>query len=518
MLSSGIIVFREVLEAALVIGIVLVATKGVVGRNLWIGGGILGGLIGATIVAFSTEAITMSLEGMGQEVLNAAILYIAAAVIGWSVVWMKSHGRQLAAQMNEVGRGVSEGELPMHMLSLVVGLAVLREGAETVLFLYGISAVPGAQGSMMLSGGLLGLVAGMAIGVMMYLGLLRISSKHLFTVTSLLLAFLAAGMASQATGFLISVGQLPALVEGVWDSSALLSEQSLIGEFLHVLIGYESRPAGSQLVVYGLTLAAIYGFIRLGEKRQVAKAALAVAVAIVTLTGLPNTASATHKVYSPIVEGGEFGIEWRGHVDIDEDGNTNGNQRQIYEIEYGFTDRLMIGLLGDARSTATKDFYYRATGVEVIYQLFEQGEYWLDAGLYGEFKKAHRDEDASKVEAKLLLEKSTTSFSNTLNLIFEKEVGDIQKKSTEFQYAWRSQYRYSSKLMPGFEVWGKPGRFNDMKAFNEQTLQIGPAIYGKLPAEALGGKFAYELGYLFGTTDPSPDGTFKWLLEYETYF
>ncbi len=387
MLSSGIIVFREVLEAALVIGIVLVATKGVAGRNLWIGGGILVGLLGAAIVAFSTEAITMSLEGMGQEVLNAAILYIAAAVIGWSVVWMKSHGRQLAAHMNEVGRGVSQGELPMHMLSIVVGLAVLREGAETVLFLYGISAVPGSQGSMMLIGGLLGLVAGSAIGVMMYLGLLRISSKHLFTVTSLLLAFLAAGMASQATGFLISVGQLPALVEGVWDSSALLSEQSLVGEFLHVLIGYESRPAASQLVVYGLTLAAIYGFIKLSEKRQAAKIATATAAILAGLFGLPGEATATHKVYSPIVEGGEFGIEWRGHVDIDDDSATNGNQSQKYELEYGFTDRLMIGIFGEARSTATRDFYYKMTGAEFVYQLFEQGEYWLDAGLYGEFKR-----------------------------------------------------------------------------------------------------------------------------------
>ncbi len=72
--------------------------------------------------------------------------------------------------------------------------------------------------------------------------------------------------------------------------------------------------------------------------------------------------------------------------------------------------------------------------------------------------------------------------------------------------------------MPGFELWGKPGRFNAMKAFDEQTLQIGPVIYGKLPVEALGGKFAYELGYLFGATDPSPDGALKWLLEYEIYF
>lgn len=518
MISSGIIVFREVLEAALVIGIVLAATRGIHGRNLWVNGGIVGGLLGAAVVAAFTETITNFLEGMGQEVLNAGILFIAAAVLAWSVIWMKTHGRVLTQRMNNIGRDVSEGELPLHMLAVVVGLAVLREGAETVLFLYGIAAAPGADPWLMFTGGLLGLVGGAAIGLMMYLGLLRLSSKHLFTATSWLLAFLAAGMASQGAGYLAAVDMLPTLVNVVWDSSALLSEQSAFGQFLHTMIGYESRPSGIQLVFYGVTLGTVAVLMWLSDRKMAAKAALAAVVCLASWGALPGAASAHHKVYSPIVEGGELGLEWRGHIDSDEDNTVSGNRRFIYEVEAGITDRWLVALSGEKRSTGSRDLYYRTTGFETIYQLFEQGEHAVDVGLYLEFKKAQNNFDSNILEGKLLLEKSFTRHTHTLNLTVEDEVGQKRSKGTEFQYAWGSKYRWKPGLMPGFEIYGKPGRFHDFKDFDQQTLQIGPVVSGKVPLNFAGMKLAYEAGYLFGATAPSPDGTFKWLLELETYF
>ena len=86
MISSGIVVFREVLEAAIVISIVLAATRGIARRNLWVNIGIAGGLLGAVVVAAFTETITNSLEGIGQEILNAGVLFIAAMVLAWAVV------------------------------------------------------------------------------------------------------------------------------------------------------------------------------------------------------------------------------------------------------------------------------------------------------------------------------------------------------------------------------------------------------------------------------------------------
>ena len=518
MISSGIVVFREVLEAAIVISIVLAATRGIARRNLWVNIGIAGGLLGAVIVAAFTETITGSLEGIGQEILNAGVLFIAAMVLAWAVVWMRTHGRVMAQRLAKIGRDVSEGELPLYILAIVVGLAVLREGAETVLFLYGIAAVPGAEPSLMLTGGLMGLVGGGVVGLVMYFGLLRIPSKHLFNVTGWLLAFLAAGMASQSAGYLVAVDQLPPLVNVVWDSSKLLSGQSLLGQFMSTLIGYDPRPSGIQLVFYVATLGTITFLVWLSDKKMASKAALAVVVCFTSWGALLGGAEAHHKVYSPIVEGGELGLEWRGHIDSDEDSEVSGNRRQIYEVEAGITDRWLVALFGEARSTASREFYYKATAFETIYQLFEQGEHFLDAGLYLELKKSQHNYDKNIVEGKLLFEKSFTHLTHTLNLTAEDEVGPKKSKGTEFQYAWGSKYRWKPWLIPGFELYGKPGRFHDFTAFDEQTLQIGPVVSGKVPLKIMGAKLAYEVGYLSGATKSSPDGTFKWLLELERHF
>jgi high-affinity iron transporter len=158
--------------------------------------------------------------------------------------------------MNTVGRQVQTGEQPLFALAAVVSLAVLREGSEIVLFLYGIAAGGGETVSM-LTGAALGLGAGAALGLTLYLGILRIPSRHLFTVTNWMILLLAAGMAAQAAGFLVQAGYLPALQQPLWDTSALLSDRSVVGQILHTLVGYNDRPAGMQLLVYLVTLTII---------------------------------------------------------------------------------------------------------------------------------------------------------------------------------------------------------------------------------------------------------------------
>jgi high-affinity iron transporter len=262
MLATAIIVFREVLEAALIIGIVLAATRGVLRRGFWVVAGVVAGLAGAAVVALFADAISAAIAGAGQEVFNAAILFFAVVMLGWHNVWMGRHGRELAQQMNAMGQAVKEGERPMHMLAVVVGLAVLREGSEIVLFLYGIATAQQGQAGQMLTGGALGLLSGAAIGLMMYLGLLRISSKYLFRVTSWLITLLAAGMAAQAAGFLVQADLLPAIVQTVWDTSAILSQNSLFGRVLQTLIGYMDRPTGMQVLFYIVTLVSIAWLMR----------------------------------------------------------------------------------------------------------------------------------------------------------------------------------------------------------------------------------------------------------------
>jgi high-affinity iron transporter len=263
MLATAIIVFREVLEAALVVGIVLAASRGVPRRAVWVGAGVAGGVLGAALVAAGADAIAAAVNGVGQELFNAAILFTAVAMLGWHNIWMSRHGRELAAAAATLGRAVAGGSRPLYALALVVGIAVLREGSEIVLFLYGIAVASGAGAIGMLAGGLLGLAGGVAVGALIYLGLLAIPLRRLFTVTSWLILLLAAGMASQGAAFLMQANLLPALGNDVWNTSSLLSENSPLGFLLHVLIGYSAQPAGIQVVFYLATILIIGGLMRL---------------------------------------------------------------------------------------------------------------------------------------------------------------------------------------------------------------------------------------------------------------
>ena len=261
MLASALILFREVFEAALIIGIVMAATKGVSGRSRWVRYGSGGGLAGASLVAAFAQTIGETAEGMGQEYFNAGVLFLAVGMLGWHNVWMSRHGREIARQMNEVGKAVSLGARPLYVLATVVGLATLREGSEVVLFLYGI-ALSGAAAMEMLIGSAGGLAGGVAVGFALYFGLLRIPTKHLFTVTSWMILLLAAGLASQGAHYLVQAGVLPPFGQAIWDSSHLLSERGMLGQLLHTLVGYSARPDGIQLVFYVATLITIGALMR----------------------------------------------------------------------------------------------------------------------------------------------------------------------------------------------------------------------------------------------------------------
>lgn len=264
MLGALIIVFREVLEAGLIIGIVMAAARGVIGRGRWVSIGVLSGVVGAAVVAFFAGAISQAFEGAGQELFNASVLAIAVVMLMWHNAWMARHGHEIAVEMRQIGTAVSEGAKPLTALAIVVGLAVLREGAEVVLFLYGIMA-SGTSAMGLLVGGLLGIAAGAAFSAITYYGLLAVPTRHIFSVTSWLIALLAAGMAAQAVQFLNNGGLFLVLGRAVWDTSWLLSEGSIIGRMLHTLIGYTEQPTELQLIVYVGTLLLMYVLMRIAR-------------------------------------------------------------------------------------------------------------------------------------------------------------------------------------------------------------------------------------------------------------
>jgi high-affinity iron transporter len=268
MLATLLIVFREVIEAGLIVGIVLAATKGVPGRGRWVGYGVAAGVLGACAVAAFAGQIADLFSGSGQEIFNASILLLAVVMLTWHNVWMAGHGREMAKQMKSVGLAVLAGERPLTALVIVVGVAVLREGSEVVLFLYGIASQGGTTSSALLVGGTLGLAAGAAMSALMYFGLLAIPPGRLFAVTSGLITLLAAGMAAQAILFLQQAGYLEFLTRTVWDTSWLLPQDGIAGRLLHTLVGYSDRPNGAQLVVYALTIVAVTALMRWERSRH----------------------------------------------------------------------------------------------------------------------------------------------------------------------------------------------------------------------------------------------------------
>jgi high-affinity iron transporter len=263
MLASLLIVFREVIEAGLIVGIVLAATKGVFGRSLWVSLGVGAGVIGACLVAAFAEQIAGLFQGSGQELFNATILSLAVLMLTWHNVWMAGHGREMARDMRAVGAEVRAGNRTLAALAVVVGVAVLREGSEVVLFLYGIAAQGGMSTSSMLAGGALGLLAGAGVSALMYFGLLTIPAQRLFAVTSWLITLLAAGMAAQAVLFIQNGGYLQVLLTPVWDTSWLLAENTIVGRLLHTLVGYTDQPDGLQVIAYVATIVAINLLMRM---------------------------------------------------------------------------------------------------------------------------------------------------------------------------------------------------------------------------------------------------------------
>jgi high-affinity iron transporter len=262
-LAALIIVFREVFEAGLIVGIVLAVTKGVPHRDRWIGGGVLAGVAAACLVAAFAGALSELFEGMGQELFNAAILAVAVVMLTWHNVWMARHGKEIAREMRAIGQAVAEGTRPLMALAIVVGVAVLREGSEVVLFLYGVAASGGGSAASLTVGGALGLLLGASVCLLTYFGLVRIPPRALFATTTVLITLLAAGMAAQAVAFLERANWVTALDTVVWDSGWLLSEASIPGRALHTLIGYTDQPTQMQLVVYLAVIAATALLMRL---------------------------------------------------------------------------------------------------------------------------------------------------------------------------------------------------------------------------------------------------------------
>ena len=264
MFAAALIVFRESLEAALFVGIVAAATRQLAGRGRWLGAGVGIGAAGALLLAVLAQNISGWFDGLGQDVINIAVLSVALVMLLWHCIWVATHSAEMAGDARRLGTSVEQGQRKPWALLTAVALAVLREGAETVLFVGGaLAGATGTSSAEVIGSCALGVGLGVGAGLLIYGGLSRIPARHVFTATNFLIALLAGSIASQLVKALTQAGFIEAWTSPLWDTSRSLAPDSALGTLLHALVGYDARPSGVQLASYLGVLALIFVGTRL---------------------------------------------------------------------------------------------------------------------------------------------------------------------------------------------------------------------------------------------------------------
>lgn len=262
MFATALIVFRETLEAALFVGIVAASCRGLTGRGRWLGAGVLAGALGALLLAAGMGQVAQWADGLGQEMVNLIIVSCALLMLGYHSIWVSTHAKEMVMQARSLGQSALQGGA-LWALAVAVAMAVLREGAETVLFVAGIASGETDQPTWrLLLGCVSGLLAGVALGVAIYAGMARIKTQSIFSVTQVLMCLLTGSLASQLAKTLVQADVLSWGAQTAWDVSGVLSNSSPVAVLLHALVGYEAQPSVLQVLFYGSTVLIVLAATR----------------------------------------------------------------------------------------------------------------------------------------------------------------------------------------------------------------------------------------------------------------
>ena len=512
MISIGLIVFREALEISLILGILLAATQNIHNRLRWIWGGFSAGVAGSLVIASFAAAIAEAFEGIGQDLLNAMILITAGILIAWTVIWMEAHGKNLSQQLKSVARDIVELKKPLRTLSIVIALAVLREGSEIILFTYGF--LISGQSHMAAAVGILsGLSVGFLVGFIIYQGLVRFSARALFQISTVLLAFMASGMIAQGMASLAAAGVITVLADNVWDSSSFLPEQSWAGAILKSMIGYSSRPMGIQLLTYLLSLSLIFIILYAPVKRikqmitGKIKHLIYPVVVIVTFFTWDLMPLRAEKIYSPHITGREIELETHSSFYMNDWATFKNGHGHKIALGISPTSFWFTELYGAFNAQPGAPLAMSSLEWENRFMLAEPGEWFIDTGLYLAYAFSLDRTSQDDLEFKVLLEKDTGKFTHRLNPIAEFHLGGMAPVSYSMELAYGGFYRLSPFFEPGFETYMGFGQFNKF------SMLLGPVVYGKI------GFFKYEAGYLFDLASGIVrTDSLKINLEYEIYF
>ena len=273
MIAAALITFREGLEAALIVGILVgyirKTGRGQHERILWLG--VTVAVAASAVLAVVIRAVGLELEGRAEEVFEGLTMFAAAGVLTWMIFWMRYHARDVKLSLErDVERAI--GREQRWGLASVAFIAVFREGVETALFV--AAAAFASRGAPTLAGALLGLAGSAIAGYLVYTSTARLNVRTFFNVTSALLLLFAAGLLAHGVHELQEAALLPTFVEHVWDTTAFLDETSILGQLMNALVGYNANPSMLEVLTYwaywGL---AIFG-VRRWVDRRVARSAV----------------------------------------------------------------------------------------------------------------------------------------------------------------------------------------------------------------------------------------------------
>ncbi len=238
LLTSVIIVLREILEAALLISTLLAATRFICISHNWLRISISSGIAGALLLAWQLRWISNLYGGLGYEMSNAllqAFIYVVILV--------------LIAMLIKVYLRTATRKKPLFFfMGLALSLSITREGSEILIYFSGFMHTKEALSSVMI-GSIIGAGVGFSIGALFYFLLSAFDQSISLKIALALLVLVGAGMCSQATMLLIQADVLPSQ-RPLWNTSSWIPESSLPGQLLYALMGYEATPSPLQVGIY----------------------------------------------------------------------------------------------------------------------------------------------------------------------------------------------------------------------------------------------------------------------------
>ena len=257
MLESFLVTSRETLEASLVVGIVLAYLKRTNNLNYrkTVYYGIIFGIITSILAAFIFTIFAGGFEGKAEQVFEAVTMLVGAFLLTTMVFWMMKQ-RHISSEI--------ESKVDIHLQStqplfshlgifMLIFVAIIREGVETVIFLNAINYASGIN----FLGGTLGIIAAIVVGYLFFVGAKKINLKRFFNVSSILLMLFAAGLVAHGFHDFEEAGLVSGIVTPLFDINHILNEKGVVGSFLKGMFGYNGSPSLLEVIAYASYLVII---------------------------------------------------------------------------------------------------------------------------------------------------------------------------------------------------------------------------------------------------------------------